>query len=214
MLTRLSVRCRQFTEMVEAKGFWPTCKLCVYECREAVPVVKDLSTLKDQTASVCGNGCRIIEINREPIADYKLQYPLKSRAEKAEANLSRGLRSFALVEQNLVLADVWLADRTAISGQRRHRDLRLFDIDLQPGEVYMFDLFLTAEKRGKATATTFMQGVLHQLKERGVKKAYGYFVRDNTPALWVHRLLGYEELPAFIMKRYGVFETARRKDVS
>ncbi len=214
MLNRLIIRCRQFAEMVESDGLWPTCKRCVYECQEAVPVVKDLSSLNGQKASVCGNNCRIIEIDQKLIAACKLRYPLKSRAEKAEANLKKGLRSFALVENNQILADVWCFDKPAVPGEKKHRDLKLFGIDLQPGEVYLFDLFLASEKRGKATATTFMQGVLHQLKERGVNRAYGYFVKSNTPALWVHRLLGYQELPVFTIKRYGVFETARPKDVA
>ncbi|MDG5467426.1 hypothetical protein P9J64_03735 [Deltaproteobacteria bacterium IMCC39524] len=210
MIEKLRIRSNQIAELSKSNGLWPTLKACLYENKEAIPVCKDLSTLKDLKSFDLGDSLRLVEISLETIKSLRLHYPLKSRGQKANYNLKKGIKSYALLDQDFVLADVWYVDGSSTTA--KHKDLNLFQIDLMPDEVYMFDLYLAQDKRGRATATTFMSLVLGELKERGIKKAYGYFLKDNTPALWVHRLLGYEELSAYLIKRYATYEMARSKE--
>lgn len=211
MLEKLRIRSNQIAELSKNSGLWPTLKSCLYESKEAIPVCKDLSTLKEMKPFDLGDSLKIVEISLNSISSKHLHYPVKSRGQKAEYNLKKGLKAYALLDKDFVLADVWYVEGPSISTTIKHKDLNLFQIDLMSDEVYMFDLYLAQGKRGRATATTFMNLVLSKLKERGFKKTYGYFLKDNTPALWVHRVLGYDEFPSFTVRRYGSIERANRK---
>jgi GNAT superfamily N-acetyltransferase len=94
----------------------------------------------------------------------------------------------------------------------RHPHVRWFGLDLSEDDVYMFDMHVVSDQRGGGLATYFLKSALHHLHSGGYERAYGYFAAQNTPALWVHRLIGYRELPHFLVRRVFFYETARAKD--
>jgi GNAT superfamily N-acetyltransferase len=68
------------------------------------------------------------------------------------------------------------------------------DIQLGEDEAYMFDMYVTPDSRGKVAAGYLLSNALQDLKDSGFTRVYGFYEKDNLPALWIHRLFGYREL--------------------
>ncbi|HJV66429.1 MAG TPA: GNAT family N-acetyltransferase [Geomonas sp.] len=207
MIRVLRMRYFQFIEEWQASGFLTAVKFAIYRCEEAIPVEKELASLKELKPPTDDAELKLAELTREnpPVG---LAYPLKSRREKAFVNLGKGYRSFALVRQGVVIGDVWYVTRDTADATNIDRYLRWFGIDLGPHEVYMFDMYVFPDARGKALATYFLSSVLHTLRDNGFTRAFGYFDAHNFPALWVHRLLGYRERPRVMVRKVFVHESA------
>ena len=122
--------------------------------------------------------------------------------------------SFAMVRDGVVIGDLWYVSRATSRAPRLHPHLQWFGIDPGPDEVYMFDMQVDPNERGNSLTTWFLTSVLFKLRENGYNKAYGYFAAQNVPALWVHRLIGYEEKPHFVVQRFLLYETAHAKDLT
>jgi hypothetical protein len=72
-------------------------------------------------------------------------------------------------------------------------------------------MYVEAGERGGGLTTYFHSTVLQMMRDRGVRKSYGCFVAKNIPAMWMHRLIGYSELPRCIVRRFFLYETVRAK---
>ncbi len=200
----------QFTEHCREKGFLSACKFTLYKCEEAVPVEKDLSTLRPVKLPA-GAVPELVDLGPENFRERALNYPLGSRRERAERNFRLGYRSFAMVREGRVVGDLWYVTRATAKTGRIHPHLQWFGIELGPNDTYMFDMQLYSADRGNALSTWFLGSVLHAMRSRGHAKAFGYFDARNIPALWVHRLIGYRELSHHIVRRVFLYETARAK---
>lgn len=142
-----------------------------------------------------------LEIWREVLDSRQLRYVVKSRCLKAQRNLDLGYKGFVLVNGDEVMGDVWYVENANGLEGKIHPDLAWLDIQLGPQDVYMFDMFLRKEHRGGGTARLLLIGALTQLREKGFRRAYGYYISQNIPALWIHRTMGYEELSRIEVKR-------------
>ena len=203
----LKVRLYQFLEHQREAGFRAALSKSLVREEEAVPVVKPLSALKPLARDLTEEGFRIAHLDGPADFDPHLRYPLRSRRERARLFLDRGYRSILLVDGDRVLGDVWFADPRYSRVDGAHPHARWFGFDLTHA-AYMFDMHVDTSKRSQGLSTLFWATTLHRMKDRGYDRVYGYFDADNTPALWVHRLLGYEELPRFRIQRYVLFERA------
>jgi hypothetical protein len=58
----------------------------------------------------------------------------------------------------------------------------------------MFDMFVVPESRGSATTNHLLGSALNHLKESGYSGVYGFYEKNNLPALWTHRVFGYKEM--------------------
>ena len=210
MLNRLRTRYNQFVEHQKEHGLLSACKIVVYKYEEAVPVEKDLSLLKP-LQKIKGDEFRIQEVTEATFARLGLPYTYGSRRERAPGYFRNGYQSFVLIKNHRVVGDIWYVTAATAKRKPEHPHLRWFDIELGKDQVYMFDMFVDPRERGSAVTTFFLHSVLHLWKDRGYSKAYGYFVADYVPALWVHRLLGYQERPHHIVRRYLMFDTVRKK---
>lgn len=142
-----------------------------------------------------------VEVCRERLDAKELRYHVRSRHLKAKRNLLIGYKGFALTRTGDVIGDIWYVENTGGSAGRIHPDLTWLDLHLAADDVYMFDMYLMKEHRGGGTARVLLIGALQQLKEKGYRRAYGYYVTHNIPALWMHRMLGYEELSRIEVRR-------------
>jgi GNAT superfamily N-acetyltransferase len=199
MIECICLRVCQAIETAAEKGLARTLKECIYHREQAIPTVKDLSTLKPVKKPLEEAGVRLAEIVTEQDA-LPLRYALCSRRRKVPLNIRRGYRAFAAVRGEEVVGDIWYVRADAPGGL--HPDTRLLGLTLTPSDAYLFDMYVAKDERGKAIVTSFMGSVLHRLRERGVARAYGFYMARNTPALWVHRLIGYQELPAVWFTRF------------
>lgn len=213
MMKLLRIKYFRFIERSRQEGFLASCWACLYKSSEAVPVVKNLTTLRP-TKEPDGVLPVILELGPDNFRSYELHYPLRSRQEQVEHFFRLGYRSFAMVHDGVVIGDLWYVTRATSRTPRIHPDLQLFGIDLGPQEVYTFGMHVDPKERGNSLTTWFFTNALFNLRHNGFDKAHGYFVAHNVPALWVHRLIGFEERPHFIVQRFLLYETAHAKEIS
>jgi len=211
MFRFLKIKYLQFLEHCRQKGVGSAIKTVLFKEEEAVPVVKDLANLKKLAEPTGGGDLKLIEINQENFKEINIDYPTLSRKARASRYFRKGYRSFALVKEGEVLGDLWYVSKKDARAKVVHPHVDWFGIDLRDDDVYMFDMYFTPDGRGQALSTYFMNSVLHKLRESGYQNAYGYFASHNIPALWVHRLVGFRELPRFALRRYFLFETCKPK---
>lgn len=209
MLSLLRVKYFQFLEHWHKDGFLSACCFTLYHRDEEVPVMKELTALPP--LKVSEDGLTLIEVSPESFSPTKIKYPLRSRQERVELYFQKGYRGLAMVLDGKVVGDLWYVGRDTAQTPEIHPDVQRFKIDLADKEVYMFDMHVGAEQRGGGLATFLLSSALHHLNDRGYHKAFGYYSAGNIPALWVHRLLGYQELPRLIMRRFFLYRTAQIK---
>jgi GNAT superfamily N-acetyltransferase len=211
MVDRIAIIALQFIENVKSSGFRSALRKTVFIDAEMVPVVKDLENSPPPAGPQQGKPFKFVELTKETLPRFNYAYRFKSRFLKVRRNISQGYRAIAVVSGNFVIGDIWYVTWETTKHPRLHEDVDL--LFLQPGEkdVYMFDLFVDPCERGKNTGAALMTDALCRLSERGYKKAYGYFDAKNFPALWVHRVLKFNELDRVLFSRYFLKRSSRKK---
>lgn len=195
------MRIVQFFETYKENRLVPILHELIYLRREAIPVEIDLPISKPKEESLTKYNMELINISWENFEKLQLKYHFKNRYLKALHYLSIGYEAFAIVKGNEVLGDVWYVSSTNSKQKLTHPDFKLFGIDLGENEVYTFDMYVIPERRGDFLAVSLLSGSLQELGEKGFLKAYGYFMADNIPALWLHRILKFNESKKLKMQR-------------
>lgn len=205
MLQRFEHTVRLLERMNE-QGYLKTLGQSVYSVQEAVPAYCDLADLKHEKQPLANFGCEIRLITQADQAE-QLQYPMKSRGLQVKKNLRKGYRSFVIIKQDKIIGDIWFT-RANATNRRPHKDLEVLGIDLGPQDAYAFDLYVSKQERGKDLTTSFMTNALRELRSQGVSRVYGYYRVKNIPALWIHRLIGYKEMPKVRIRNFLWFRTS------
>jgi GNAT superfamily N-acetyltransferase len=211
MFDLMRVKFYQFLEHWLAQGLFSAVKFTFYKYEEAVLVTKDLFSLKPIDSKFVNTDLSILEINRGNYKDNEIRYVLKSRSERVARYVKKGYQSFCLVKNRQIIGDLWYVPRSSARTEVLHPCLRWFGITLSDDEVYMFDMYMAPDFRGDGITTFFMNSTLHLLRKKGFNRAYGYFANHNISALWVHRIIGWQELEHFEVKRFFLHETAKPK---
>ena len=201
MFKSLRTRLLQFHEEVVESGFAKTLSKVFYTHRVATVVQMDLSDVGDLSLSDGTKKTSIVELQKVGLQKGELSFLTKSRFLKALTYLDKGYTGLALVKNIHMIADLWFVSKRSVENVCVHPDLELLGVTLEDTDVYMFDMYLEPRERGRNASTEFMGSCLLELKQRGYKKAYGYYFNDNIPALWVHRLLNWKELYQVVMQR-------------
>jgi GNAT superfamily N-acetyltransferase len=113
---------------------------------------------------------------------------------KARRYFRNGFRGTAVLRDGHVVGAVWSVTRADSRLAWVHDDLRRLRIKLSDGEAYMFDMYIEPEHRGLALSTALFRAAYCDVRARGVVKVKGYYVGDNLPALWMHRVMRYREV--------------------
>lgn len=175
--------------------------------RLLTPVEMDLSVHLPNGKAASGSDLQFVELCLEAIQAGKWKFSVRSRGVKAVYKLKRGMRGFALVQDDVVIGDVWCVfsrdGKTA-----SHPDLDTLGLTCGNCEVYAFDMLIDPSYRGKNLAVPLQRALQWALKEEGYLKVYGSFYDDNLPALWMHRMLKYKELPKRQVSRFFIFNRA------
>ena len=118
-----------------------------------------------------------------------------SRRLKGTYNTRNGYYAYAVVLNGEIIGDIWCATPRSIKRDPIHSDLGWLGIKCGGNEAYMFDMYVSPDSRGKVVTSYLLGRALHHLKESGFDRIYGFYEKNNLPALWTHRLFGYSELP-------------------
>lgn len=175
----------------------------VFWNRVATPVVMELSTFSlSPTSDQQSTNFQFVEIKLEDLKAGKWFFATPSRRVKALQNLKKDLRCFAIVDVSTVVGDVWCITPSSDSERISHADLEMLGINSEAGDVYAFDMLIVPLYRGKNLAVPLQKALHAALKAEGYLRVYGFYWNDNLPALWMHRMLKYKELPKRLVSRF------------
>jgi len=173
----------------------------VFRGRMATPVEMDLSTLP-AFGDLEGSDYHFIELKLEGLRTGEWSFTVPSRRFKAPGNLKKGWRGFVLVKGSTVVADIWCITPREGGNSVTHPDLEMLGISGGEREAYAFDMFIDPAYRGKNLAVPLQRSLQSTLKMEGYEEVYGFYWDDNLPALWMHRMLKFKELPRRRVSRF------------
>jgi hypothetical protein len=196
------MRLYHIAETIRYYGVAHLLREIVYRNREAILVEKDLSTVKSPDDALLQANVHIEEITRPAMTNHTMQFPIKNRLLKAMHYLDKGYGGFALVSGNEVIGDIWYAASPTSQDGALPPDVNWLGIRCDDNYAYTFDMYLNPVKRGGSMASLLQIGSLHELKKKGFNRAFGYFWSNNIPALWVHRMLKWNERTKIKVTRF------------
>lgn len=202
MIKKILIYVRMFFEDLKSAGWKNTIKEIFSWRRPAVPVYIDCQTKDFSRYSLEKTGCSISLINRDMINQYS-ESCKKSRIMKASYYLKKGYRALVLIKQDKIIGDLWFIVHWGNRDKKYtyHPDLKMLGINIKSGEAYAFDMYVAESERGKDLSTRFMASAINCLKEMGISRVYGHYMKKNIPALWIHKLIGFKELPEVYISR-------------
>lgn len=174
----------------------------VFWRRVATPVEMDLTAIPVQEKILADPEFTLVQPTLKEVRAGRWRYATASRGIKAEHYLQQGRRNFAIAHGNLIVADIWCEPPCTETRRVRHPDLKLFGFDCHPGETYAFDAFIDPTYRGHNLAAPLQRFLQQTLKREGCTKVYGNYYDDNIPAMWMHRMLRFKELPKRQVSRF------------
>ena len=203
MLESIKLVYHQVIEAYTEGGMKAIFRSRVFWNRLATPVVMELSTSDIPPAGhLQSNAIQFVEIKIEDLQTGRWSFAILSRGLKAWRNLKRGFRCFAIMEDSTVVGDVWCLMPHKDGKPISHPDLKMLGIKCEKGEAYAFDAFIDPVYRGKALAVPLQKFLHASIKKDGCQKVYGFYWNDNLPALWMHRMVRYKELPKRCISKF------------
>jgi GNAT superfamily N-acetyltransferase len=198
MMNALSMRWYQFLEVAKGKSLREAVKKSisawVHLNRIVVPVYHDLSTLKPVAKTDDAAALEFLVVDSGNVDSIAPMNKLASRRLKGACNTRAGYYAYAVVSNGEVIGDIWCATPRNVKSAPIHQDLSFLGIECGENEAYMFDMYVAPDARGKVITNVLLGNALHHLKESGFDRVYGFYEKNNLPALWIHRLFGYTEL--------------------
>jgi GNAT superfamily N-acetyltransferase len=177
----------------------------VFRNRIATPTEMDLSAIPLQINKDQDEDFTFKELMPSELMAVKWQTPNTSRKFKARQYFAKGWRCIAVMKDTYIAGDVWFLTYNDKLAKQLHPDLKMLGIHLEDMEAYAFDMLIHPSFRGKNLAMK-LHRYLHQiLQAEGFRKVYGYYWDDNLPALWMHRMLRFHELPKKKVSRIFFF---------
>ena len=210
MLENIAINAYQFFEEAKQSGLKNAFRKAFFLNAEIIPVVKKLNDTNPLHGLLDKHNLDLIDIAKDaPYFNYS--YRLKSRLMKTKRNVRNGFKGFALVSKNIIVGDIWFVTWETTHHQHLHEDVEL--LFLNPGEkdVYMFDMFIDPDQRGKNIAIALMGSALYALRQSGHQNAFGFFEMKNIPALWTHRTLKFKEFNHVYFSRIFFKRFSRKK---
>jgi len=106
------------------------------------------------------------------------------------ADLAAGHGGFVGFKEQQLVSCYWWVDGNAPP----HRDMHALGLGIQlgPGDVYGYDLYVHKRHRAGGTVNDFLFQIETALRERGYKRLWGYVAGDNRTARWTYEARGYE----------------------
>ena len=212
MLDAIRIRYNQFVEEAREKSPRDAIKKAVSTYlqmnRVVVPVYNDLAKVKQPAKAEDTAALEFIVVDRENVGSLTAMNKVTSRRLKVAYNTGWGYYSYAVVSKGEIVGDIWCATPGNIQSRPIHPDLEWLGIECGKNEAYMFDMYVTPDSRGKVITGFLLSNALEHLKRGGFSRVYGFYEKNNLPALWTHRLFGYTELQKRKITRIGIYSNS------
>jgi hypothetical protein len=203
MLELLKLTYHQVTEALAEGGLKSIFSPRVFRNRLATPVAMELSTSNlPQVGNQQSTEFQFTEIKMADLQSGKWSFAVPSRGLKALRNLKKGFRCFAVIKDATVVGDVWCLTPRKDGKSIYHLDLKMLGITCGENDAYAFDMYIAIAYRGKNLAVPLQKSLQAILKSEECARVYGYYWNDNLPALWMHRMLKFKELPKRRVSRF------------
>lgn len=213
MLTSIRIAVHQVLETLAEDGVKDIFRPRVFWNRRAIPVEMNLMTANLPLVGQPNNSeFQFVEITMDDLQARKWTFAVPSRGLKALRNFKRGYRDFAVAKDSTIVGDLWCVVPQKDGNPIFHPDLKMLGIVCGIGDAYAFDMFIPSTYRGKNLAVPLQKALQSTLKMEGCQRVYGYYWEDNLPALWMHRMLKFKELPKRRVSRF-FFLLRSRKEV-
>lgn len=209
MLDYVHMRLVHVAEALRTTGIRPLIKELIFRDRVAVVVKKDLKGILPNFGLPKENSAFCAEITLALFDDAGVFNQFKNRELKAFHYLRKGFRGFGLFMDNEIVADLWYYWPSPGLQASIPKDLEWLGLSCPVTDVYSFDMFLNPKLRGQNLAAFFQGSFLKHLRDLGAEKAYGFYWLDNLPALWVHRMLKWEEIKRLKIRRFFAYRKAK-----
>jgi hypothetical protein len=212
MLIKLNRIIYKFREDLSNGNFWNFIHTQIFLNRIATPVEMDLTALPKKGNSTPETDFRYIELKLNDLLEERWLYSFSSRRYKALQFLKKGWRGFAVIKDSNVVGDVWCAPYSPVMAHQIHPDLKMLGIHCNKNEAYAFDMLIDPLFRGKNLAVPLHKYLHQSLMNEDFQRVYGYYWNDNLPALWMHRMMKFHELPKRIVTRFFSFISSKPLD--
>jgi hypothetical protein len=198
----------QIREALAEGGWRNLIRRRVFWQRTATPVEMDLSTLP-AFRGLEGSDYEFIELTLGDLRAGKWFFTEPSRRFKAPGNLKKGWRGFILIKGSIVVGDIWCITPRKGENSVSHPDIEMLGIRCGERDGYAFDMLIDPAYRGKNLAVPLQRFLQSTLKMEGYERVYGFYWDDNLPALWMHRMLKFKELPKRRLSRFFFLQSAQ-----
>ncbi|MBL8062688.1 MAG: hypothetical protein JNK32_06690 [Anaerolineales bacterium] len=203
MFESMLVAWYQVREAFEEGGLKNVLRQRFFWKRKATPVVMGLLDAAPTPGRILQDfSYQFVEIKLDHLRNKKWIFSTASRGVKASRNIKKGWRGFALVMKNQVVGDVWCVIPCGEGIPIHHSDLGMLGIPCGKKDAYAFDMYISPEHRGENLAAPFHRSLHNLLRTEGCSKVYGFYWDDNLPALWMHRIMKFKELPKRQVTRF------------
>lgn len=190
----LPLRLIQAYESIMHEGFARFFRDLAFFNRKAIVFRKDLREAVDPAGLFEKSSVSFVDIDEGLLSDPSRRFLLKNRLLKAKRYLAGGCGGHALVHGNDIIGDIWYYPLKPWTDRPAYKDLHWLGVSARPDEVYMFDLHLVNDSRGKNLSAALQSASMHALREKGFSNAYGYCWADNLPAVWTTRVNRWKEI--------------------
>ena len=195
MLDNMIIAYHQIRDALASDGLRGVFRERVFWKRIATPAVMDLASIDTVWEPPKASDFQFFELVLDDIRIGKLNFAITCRHYKALRNFKRRLRCFAIVEGSTIVGDVWCSCPIESENLIDHPDLVMLGIKCSEMDVYAFDMLIAPECCGKNLAVPLQRFLHLSLKNEGFQKVYAYYWNDKLPALWMHRMVKYKEMP-------------------
>ncbi len=139
---------------------------------------------------------RVVEGNRASVKRFcRAHEETRWQWAKCESYLNNGYRALLAELDGRVVGHIWWHDH-CVPRRDVHPHLVRYGLELEPGQVWGFDLYLLERFRGKGSSNDFFALFRGYLLGLGYHRVYGHVDAKNTPAVWLHKLQGYRKVKA------------------
>lgn len=165
--------------------------LFFYKKWEELILCKDLITIAKNMEPIGWQVKDLTHTNRHELYEFLRKHHPSKPIRVIENYIRNGYQVFLGCGNGELIGYMWWHDAT-IHHTLQHPVLQRYNIQLQPGEVYMFDYFIPPEFRGNSNSSHFLLAIYRELFRRGYRRAWGGVVASNLPARFIYQLHGWE----------------------
>jgi hypothetical protein len=208
------MRVVQVFDHIGINGFKSSFQGMVHFRRKATIIEKELNAIVFDNETLIKNGMKFEAIIEALLFENITTFKFHNRRLKAVCYLKNNYTGHCLIKDNMIVGDLWYFAQKSDSKALLHPDINLLKIPWDKSYAYSFDTFIDPDNRGNNVAKALLNNSLYSMAKEGYKKAYGYYWKDNLPAIWNARAMNkFKEVGSISISRLFFFRFSHKERV-